>query len=65
MAKKKSLDFEKLMKRLDQIVDELETESTSLEESMKLFEEGIKLTDECRSILGDAESKIKKLLAEE
>ena len=62
MAKQKTVDFEKSMKRLEEIVDQLERESASLEKSLKLFEEGMKLTDACRSMLEEAEAKINKLL---
>ena len=48
MTRKKSLKFEDSMKRLEKIVDHLEGDSTSLENSLKLFEEGMKLTEECR-----------------
>ena len=65
MAKKKTVDFEKSMKRLEEIVDQLEGESASLEESLKLFEEGMKLTETCRGMLEEAEEKIKALLDEE
>ena len=50
------------MKRLEEIVDQLERESASLEKSLKLFEEGMKLTDACRSILEEDEAKINKFL---
>lgn len=62
MVKQKTVDFEKSMKRLEEIVDQLERESASLEKSLKLFEEGMKLTDACRSMLEEAEAKINKLL---
>ncbi len=65
MAKNKTVNFEKSMKRLEEIIDQLEGESTSLEKSLKLFEQGMKLTDACRGILEEAEAKINKLLDEE
>ena len=43
MTRKKSLKFEDSMKRLEKIVDQLEGDSASLENSLKLFEEGMKL----------------------
>ena len=39
MAKNKTVNFEKSMKRLEEIIDQLEGESTSLEKSLKLFEQ--------------------------
>ena len=49
-------------KRLEKIVGNLESGDLSLEESMKLFEEGIGLTEACKTRLDDAEKKIQLLL---
>ena len=58
----KQMHFEEAFKRLEVIVGNLESGDLSLEESMKLFEEGIGLTDVCKSRLEDAEQKIQLLL---
>jgi len=58
----KEMQFEEAFKRLEAIVGNLESGDPSLEESMKLFEEGIGLTEACKSRLEDAEQKIKLLL---
>ena len=58
----KQMHFEEAFKRLEQIVRNLESGDLSLEESMKLFEEGIGLTEACKSRLEDAEQKIQLLL---
>ena len=58
----KEMQFEEAFKRLEVIVGNLESGDLSLEESMKLFEEGIGLTEACKSRLEDAEQKIKLLL---
>ena len=58
----KQMHFEEAFKRLEQIVGNLESGDLSLEESMKLFEEGIGLTESCKSRLEDAEQKIQLLL---
>ena len=58
----KQMHFEEAFKRLEQIVGNLESGDLSLEESMKLFEEGIGLTEACKSRLDDAEKKIQLLL---
>lgn len=58
----KQMHFEDAFKRLEQIVGNLESGDLSLEESMKLFEEGIGLTEACKSRLEDAEQKIQLLL---
>ena len=60
MAQKKStkMDFEKSLENLDQVVAQLESGELSLEESLKLFEQGIKLTRQCQQALQKAEEKI-------
>lgn len=58
----KQMHFEEAFKRLEQIVGNLESGDLSLEESMKLFEEGIGLTEACKTRLDDAEKKIQLLL---
>ena len=64
MAAKK-LNFEEAMARLSQIVEKLETGEESLENSMKLFEEGAKLSAQCYQILEKAQQKVKELTAVE
>ncbi len=56
------MDFEKRLARLEEIVEKMETGELALEESLKLFEEGVKLSRECNSQLNDAEQKVKLLL---
>ena len=60
MAAKK-LNFEEAMARLSQIVEKLETGEESLENSMKLFEEGAKLSAQCYQILEKAQQKVTEL----
>jgi exodeoxyribonuclease VII, small subunit len=57
--------FEKAMTRLEQIVSLLEGGQCTLDESLKLFEEGTKLTAYCSKTLKTAEQKILKLTAVE
>ena len=57
--------FEKAMARLEQIVTSLESGRCSLDDSLKLFEEGTKLTAHCTKMLKEAEQKIVKLTASE
>ncbi len=61
MAKK--LSFEEAMDRLQEIVSKLENGEESLEDSMKLFEEGAKLSALCYETLDKAEQKITELTA--
>lgn len=56
------MDFEKKLGRLEEIVEKMETGELSLEDSLKLFEEGVKLSRECNVQLTDAEQKVKLLL---
>lgn len=59
---KKSVTFEASMVRLDEIVRILEKGDVALEESMKLFEEGIKLSSKCTELLNGAEQKVSILM---
>jgi exodeoxyribonuclease VII small subunit len=59
MAEKK---FETSLSRLEEIVTELEGGELSLEQSLKLFEEGIKLARICNVRLEEAERKVEVLL---
>ena len=53
--------FEESMARLEEIVRTLEGGNATLDESLKLYEEGIALVRVCSSKLDDAEKKIKLL----
>jgi exodeoxyribonuclease VII small subunit len=64
MATKKAR-FEESMKRLEEIVRELEGKDLSLEESIAKFEEGVKLGKVCRELLEKAETRIKLLVEDE
>ena len=57
----KGFDFEEAMKKLDGIAVELGKESISLDESLKLYEEGVKLVRLCNEKLTSAERKVKLL----
>jgi len=54
--------FEEAMKGLESVVARLESGEVSLEESIRLFEEGMKLSDTCRKRLDEADRKIEVLL---
>ena len=62
MNKKNEKNFENALKRLEQISDLLENEETPLEESIKLFEEGIELKEYCEEKLKSAKVKIDKIV---
>jgi exodeoxyribonuclease VII small subunit len=59
MAEKK---FEAALGRLEEIVQELEGNDVALEQSLKLFEEGVKLSRICNKRLEEAERKVEILL---
>jgi exodeoxyribonuclease VII small subunit len=56
------LKFEDAMARLETIVTELEKGDLPLDESLKIFEEGIKLSKTCLKMLDDAERKVEILI---
>ena len=62
MSAKKTIDLEKSLADLEEIVDELESGDLPLEKAMKKFEEGIKLTRNCQTALKEAEQKVEILL---
>jgi exodeoxyribonuclease VII small subunit len=55
-------DFEKQLTALETVVERLERGDLSLEESVRLFEEGVKLSDACKKELEAAEGKIQLLV---
>ena len=55
-------DFETSLKKLEKIVSDLENGELPLEESIRTFEEGVKLTKHCQNLLSKAEIKIQKLV---
>lgn len=57
----KSKSFEEALSRLSEIVKELEGTDTKLEDSMKLFEEGVNLSKYCREVLQNAADKVEML----
>ena len=56
-----NISFEEAMKRLDEITEELSREGVSLDRSLALYEEGVKLARVCNEKLEDTERKIKML----
>lgn len=55
--------FEEDMKELEQVVAKLESGDVTLDESLKLFEKGIKLSGSCQKKLDEAERRVKILTA--
>lgn len=61
---RKSENYEGLMTKLEEILSSMDNGEISLEDSMKKYEEGIKICNKLYKILNDSESKIKILMDE-
>ncbi len=58
----KKLDFERSLARLEEVVRKLESPQLSLDEAMRLFEEGVGLSQDCQKQLEEAEGRVEILL---
>ncbi|PLV60144.1 exodeoxyribonuclease VII small subunit [Thermotoga sp. KOL6] len=58
------MEFEKMMKELEEIVNRLENEDLPLEESVRLFEKGMRLYKKCKEVLQKERLKIVDVLKE-
>jgi exodeoxyribonuclease VII small subunit len=67
MTKKMSgeRDFEAALKELEQIVEQLEAGDLPLEQSLELFEQGVRLSRDCQKRLDEAERRVEILLKDE
>jgi len=63
-AQKTIVDFEKSLSELTALVEKMEKGNISLEDSLKAFEKGVKLTRKCQTALQDAEQKVNMLVGE-
>jgi exodeoxyribonuclease VII small subunit len=59
------MTFEEAMKALEKIVSELESGDLALEQALKKFEEGVKLSKFCSSKLDETEKKVTLLLKDQ
>ena len=59
--KEKEFSFETSFSRLEKILEELESDECSLEETINLYEEGLSLTKVCYEKLNNAELRIKEI----
>ncbi len=62
MVKRKKLDYEASIAELESVVERLEQGDISLEESLKLYENGVLITRDCQEALQNAEQKVQMLL---
>ena len=56
------MNFEKNLKSLEAIIEKMSSGNLSLEDSLKLFEQGTKLSKQCKHDLDQAEKKVQKLI---
>ena len=59
------MTFEELLKRINEILAELENKQTPLDQSLTLFEEGVSLVKKADGILNEAQKKVKMLTEDE
>ena len=59
---KKAIDFEQQLESLESLVESLESGGLSLEDSLKCFEQGIKIARDCQQALKQAEQKVELLM---
>ena len=57
--------FEEMMQELENIVQKLDNETVSLEESLELYQRGMKLSATCDATRKDAEKKVNQLIKDE
>ena len=58
----KEMEFEAALKKLEAIVEEMESGELSLEKALKSYEEGVKLADFCSKRLTEAEKRVEVLM---
>ena len=61
----KNINFEDSMEKLQNIAKQLEDDNLSLDESIKLFEQGMDISKKCKEMLDKAEKKIKILVGDD
>lgn len=57
--------FETKIKKLEEIVEKLESGELDIEETLSLFQEGMKLGKDCRKMLDEIEEKVSRVLSAE
>ncbi|MEB8209302.1 exodeoxyribonuclease VII small subunit [Staphylococcus succinus] len=65
MSNSNTQSFEEMMKELEDIVQKLDNENVSLEESLNLYQRGMKLSATCDQTLKDAEKKVNELISDD
>ncbi|TCK04837.1 exodeoxyribonuclease VII small subunit [Marinobacterium mangrovicola] len=62
---RKAPDFEQSLTQLEAVVERMEQGDLPIEEALKAFEEGVKLTRECQDILQQTEQKVQVLVEQQ
>lgn len=57
-----NVNFESQLQELETIVEQLESGELPLDEALKVFEKGVKLSRQCQQLLADAEQKVSVLM---
>ena len=65
MSNSNTQSFEEMMEELETIVQKLDNENVSLEESLELYQRGMKLSASCDETLKNAEQKVNELIKED
>lgn len=63
-AKEKPLKFEQAIEKVEAIIEQIESGEVNLEKCLEEYESGVKLLNQCHSILNSAEERISKLSAD-
>ena len=63
-TRKRTINFEQSLKQLETLVESLETGNLNLDESLKSFEKGIKITRDCQTALSEAEQRVRILTSD-
>jgi exodeoxyribonuclease VII small subunit len=63
LTKKKQVNFEEGLERLQEIVEQLELGTATLDETLRLYEEGIRLATALNAELAEAETRVEELSA--
>jgi len=64
-GRKRKPDLEKSLGELEAIVEQLEEGDLSLDQSLKQFEKGVRISRECQAALKDAEQKVQVLVGDD
>jgi len=59
--KVKEISFEDSLKKIEEIVEELEKGELSMDEALKLYEEGMEFSDKCMEKLNESKQKVEKI----